>query len=139
MSINARVVGSGVQPPVDAVRTMGVAPGDLSAVVWQVTWARGFEDVVVPAPTMRLKEEGFVVFARSLGPRCYATLIDTTHALWALIIRDEMPLTGSRVCLVPTLVKGELGWALSVLETLGHVHPFWRQTQRKHRLGGSGT
>ncbi|MGD0475635.1 MAG: hypothetical protein ABSB70_20810 [Candidatus Velthaea sp.] len=119
MTTHARFVGSGVQPLVDAVKAAGADPGDLRAVVWQATWARGYEDVVAPAPAVRLKEEGFVVFARSIAARRYATIIDTGHALWALIARGIMPPLGSRVRIVPAIVQHEIEWDVTVLETLG--------------------
>jgi hypothetical protein len=119
VSTHARFVGSGVQPLVDAVKAAGADPGDLRSVVWQATWARGYEDVVAPAPAIRLKEEGFVVFARSFAPRRYATIIDTGHALWALVARGVMPPLGARVRIVPTIVQHEIEWDVTVLETLG--------------------
>jgi hypothetical protein len=119
VTTHARFVGSGVQPLVDAVKAAGGEPGDLRAVVWQATWARGYEDVVAPAPAVRLKEEGFVVFARSIGTRRYATIIDTSHALWALVARGVMPPLGSRVRIVPAIIQHEIEWDITVLETLG--------------------
>jgi hypothetical protein len=119
VTTHARFVGSGVQPLVDAVKAAGGEPGDLRAVVWQATWARGYEDVVAPAPAVRLKEEGFVVFARSIAAQRYATIIDTSHALWAVIARGNMPPLGSRVRIVPAMVQHEIEWNIAVLETLG--------------------
>jgi hypothetical protein len=118
VTTHARFVGSGVQPLVDAVKAAGGDPGDLRAVVWQATWARGYEDVVAPAPAVRLKEEGFVVFSRAITRDRYATIVDTTHALWALIARGPLPPAGSRVRIVPAINAGEIGWDVTVLETL---------------------
>ena len=119
MATHARFVGSGVQPLVDAVKAAGGEPGDLRAVVWQATWARGYEDVVAPAPAVRLKEEGFVVFARSIAIQRYATIMDTGHALWAVVARGVMPPLGARVRIVPAIVQHEIEWNITVLETLG--------------------
>ncbi len=119
MTAHARFVGSGVQPLVDAVKAAGAEPGDLRAVVWQATWARGYEDVVAPAPAIRLREDGFVVFARAVGPQRYAAIVDTTHALWALIARGPIPPLGARVRIVPAFVDGEIGWDVTILEALG--------------------
>jgi hypothetical protein len=118
VTTHARFVGSGVQPLVDAVKAAGGEPGDLRAVVWQATWARGYEDVVAPAPAVRLKQEGFVVFARSIAPQRYATIVDTGHALWALIARGVIPPVGSRVRIVPAMVQHEIEWNISILDTL---------------------
>ncbi len=119
MATHARFVGSGVQPLVDAVKAAGGEPGDLRAVVWQATWARGYEDVVAPAPAARLKEEGFVVFSRPINGNRYAAIVDTTRALWALVSRGVAPPLGSRVRIVPAFIEGEIGWEVTVLETLG--------------------
>jgi hypothetical protein len=119
VTTHARFVGSGVQPLVDAVKAAGADPGDLRAVVWQATWARGYEDVVAPAPAIRLKEEGFIVFARAIAAQRYATIIDTGHALWALVARGNMPPPGARVRIVPAIFQHEIEWDVSVLETLG--------------------
>jgi hypothetical protein len=119
VTTHARFVGSGVQPLVDAVKAAGGEPGDLRAVVWQATWARGYEDVVAPAPAVRLKEEGFVVFARAIASRRYATIVDTGHALWAVVARGLMPPLGARVRIVPAIVQHEIEWDITVLETLG--------------------
>jgi hypothetical protein len=119
VTIHARFVGAGVQPLVDAVKAAGADPGDLRAVVWQATWARGYDDVVAPAPAIRLKEEGFVIFARPVGPTRYAGIVDTGHALWALVARGVFPPLGSRVRIVPAMVNGEIGWDVAILETLG--------------------
>jgi hypothetical protein len=119
VTTHARFVGSGVQPLVDAVKAAGADPGDLRAVVWQATWARGYEDVVAPAPAIRLKEEGFVVFARPVGTDRSVTVVDTTHALWALVARGDVPPLGSRVRVVPAFIDGEIGWDLTIIETLG--------------------
>lgn len=86
--------------------------------VWQATWARGYEDVVAPAPAIRLKEDGFVVYARSIGPRRYATIVDTGHALWALVARGVIPPLGARVRIVPAIVQHEIEWDITILETL---------------------
>jgi hypothetical protein len=119
VTTHARFVGSGVQPLVDAVKAAGAEPGDLRAVVWQATWARGFEDVIAPAPAARLKADGFVVFARPIGPEKYATVIETTHALWALVARGVLPTLGSRVRIVPAFIDHEIGWEVGVIESLG--------------------
>lgn len=119
MTTHARFVGSGVQPLVDAVKAAGAEPGDLRAVVWQATWARGYEDVVAPAPAIRLKEGGFVVFARSIGAHRYAGIVDTGNALWAVVARGVMPPLGARVRIVPAFVEHEIGWDVTVIETLG--------------------
>lgn len=119
VTTHGRFVGSGVQPLVDAVKAAGGEPGDLRAVVWQATWARGYEDVVAPAPAVRLKEDGFIVYARPISPDRYAAIIDTTHALWALIARGLSPPPGSRVRIVPSIFEGESGWDVTILETLG--------------------
>jgi hypothetical protein len=118
VTTHARFVGAGVQPLVDAVKAAGAEPGDLRAVVWQATWARGYDDVVAPAPAIRLKEQGFVVFARAIAPNRYAAIIDTTQALWALVARGVLPPLGARVRIVPAFIEGEIGWDVSVLETL---------------------
>jgi hypothetical protein len=119
VTTHARFVGSGVQPLIDAVRAAGVDPGDLRAIVWQATWARGYEDVVAPAPAVRLKQEGFVVYARAINSVRYAVIIDTTRALWALVARGSEPPTGARVRIVPAFIGGEIGWDVTVHETLG--------------------
>jgi hypothetical protein len=119
VTTHARFVGSGVQPLVDAVKAAGADPGDLRAVVWQATWARGYEDVVAPAPAVRLREEGFVVFARTVTSGRYAAIIDTTRALWALVARGQLPPLGSRVRIVPAFAGGEIGWDVTILEALG--------------------
>lgn len=119
MTTHARFVGAGVQPLVDAVKAAGADPGDLRAVVWQATWARGYDDVVAPAPAVRLKEEGFVIFARPVGSERFAGIIDTGHALWALVARGVLPPLGARVKIVPAFVGGEIGWDVSILESLG--------------------
>ncbi len=119
VTTHARFVGSGVQPLVDAVKAAGSEPGDLRAVVWQATWARGYEDVVAPAPAVRLKEEGFVVFARVIANQRYAAIVDTSKALWALIARGAVPPLGSRVRIVPAIIDGEISWDVTILETLG--------------------
>ncbi len=87
--------------------------------MWQATWARGYEDVVAPAPAARLKEEGFIVFSRAVGKMQYAAIIDTTRSLWALVTHGSAPPLGSRVRIVPAFVGGEIGWDVTVLETLG--------------------
>jgi hypothetical protein len=91
----------------------------LRAVVWQATWARGYEDVVAPAPAVRLKEDGFIVFARPIAAQRYATIMDTGHALWAVVARGVMPPLGARVRIVPAIVQHEIEWNITVLETLG--------------------
>jgi hypothetical protein len=119
VTIHARFVGAGVQPLIDAVRAAGVDPGDLRAVVWQATWARGYDDVVAPAPAVRLKEDGFIIFARVVDAERYAAIIDTGHALWALVARGVFPTLGARVRITPAFVEGEIGWDVVILDRLG--------------------
>jgi hypothetical protein len=119
VTTHGRYVGSGVQPLVDAVKAAGGDPGDLRAAVWQATWARGYEEVVAPPNAVRLKEEGFVVFSRAISENSYATVVDMTHALWALIARGVVPPAGSRVRIVPAIADGELSWDVTILEMLG--------------------
>ena len=118
MAPHAHFVGSGVQPLVDAVKANGGDPGDLRSAVWQATWARGYEDVVAPAPAARLKEEGFIVYTRAIDSRQYAAVVDTANSLWALVARGILPPLGSRVRLVPAIVEGGMGWDITILETL---------------------
>ncbi len=120
VTTHARYVGSGVQPLVDAIKTAGADPGDLRAMVWQATWARGYDDVVAPAPAARLKEQGFVVYTHAINQRTYAAIVDTTRALWALVVRGrQRPPLGSRVKVASSIQDSELGWDLTVVETLG--------------------
>jgi len=119
VTTHARFVGSGVQPLIDAIREAGGDPADLRAVVWQATWARGYDDVVAPAPAARLKEQGFVVYTHPIDQRTFATIIDTTRALWALIARGQAPPLGSRVKIVPTIQDGAMGWDIHVVDVLG--------------------
>ncbi len=119
MTTQAGLVGTGIQPLIDVVKASGADPGDLRAVVWQATWARGYEDVVAPVPALRLKEEGFVVYARRIGADKYAAIVDTAHALWALVATGDLPPAGARVRVVPAFGRTEAGWDVTVLETLG--------------------
>ena len=119
MTTQAGLVGSGIQPLIDAIRASGADPGDLRAIVWQATWARGYEDVVAPLPALRLKEEGFVIYARPIGVDHYAAIIDTSHALWALVASGNAPPAGARVRVLPAFGRTEASWEVTVLETLG--------------------
>ena len=119
MTIHSHFVGAGVQPLIDAVRATGADPGDLRAAVWQATWARGYEDVVAPAPAARLKQDGFIIFARVIDARHYAAVVDTGRALWALVARGDFPKLGARVRVAPAFVAGEIDWDVTILETLG--------------------
>lgn len=87
--------------------------------MWQATWARGYDDVVAPAPAVRLREDGLVVFARPIAADRYAAIVDTTHALWALLAYGPLPPTGSRVRIVPAFIDGAIGWNVTIIETLG--------------------
>jgi hypothetical protein len=119
VTTHTQLVGSGLQPLIDEIKAAGADPGDLRALVWQATWARGYEDVISPVPVLRQKKEGFVILTRSFDRDRYAVIIDTAQALWALVVTGVAPPVGSRVRIVPASFAGQFRWEVTVLEALG--------------------
>ena len=66
---SARFQTNGVDLLIDGLLAAGETAGDIRERLWQVAWARGYQDVVVPLPVPDVKIEGFCVLTQEFSPQ----------------------------------------------------------------------
>ena len=115
---NARFQTNGVDALLDALLTAGEEPADTRDRIWQVVWARGYQDILVPVPTPDLKVEGHVVLARSYPSQIGLMCIDDGERLLGFVDYFEVPPLGARVRAIP-LYGAASKWTAKVMLAIG--------------------
>jgi hypothetical protein len=115
---NPRFQTNGVDLLIDGLLAAGETAGDIRERLWQVAWARGYQDVVVPIPVPDVKIEGFCVLAQAFSPRRTMVCIDDGEQLVGLVDELEPPPLGAKVRMQP-LYGTSAHWGFKVLSTLG--------------------
>jgi hypothetical protein len=115
---NPRFQSNGVDLLIDGLLAAGETAGDIRERLWQVAWARGYQDVVVPIPVPDVKIEGFCVLTQAFSAHRTLVCIDDGEQLIGLI--DDLSETpmGAKVRMQP-LYGTSAHWSIKVLSTLG--------------------
>jgi hypothetical protein len=131
---NARFQTNGVDLLIDGLLAAGETAGDIRERLWQVAWARGYQDVLVPLPVPDVKIEGFCVLTQEFSPQRTMVVIDDGEQLIGLCEKIEAPPMGAKVRMVP-LYGTSAQWVVKTLATLGcglqirfdedHAEPGW--------------
>lgn len=137
---NPRFQSNGVDILIDGISAAGEAAGDIRERMWQVAWARGYQDVVVPIPVPDVKIDGFCVLAQHFGKRRTMVLVDDGEQLIGLLDELDEPPLGAKVRMQP-LYGTSAHWGFKVLATLGcglsirfdddHVDSGWLERLKK--------
>lgn len=123
MASAARYQTNGIDIIIDALVAANDNIGDLRERLWQVTWSRSYQDILVPLPVPDIKIEGHVVFARQMESGKAVVLVDTGEELAGIVDTLEVPPMGARARLVPVYgmsgkwvlrVNGHIGCGLSI-------------------------
>jgi hypothetical protein len=115
---NPRFQSNGVDLLIDGLLAAGETAGDIRERLWQVAWARGYQDVVVPIPVPDVKIEGFCVLTQSFSAHRTLVCIDDGEQLIGLVDDlGEAPM-GAKVRMQP-LYGTSAQWSIKVLSTLG--------------------
>jgi hypothetical protein len=115
---NPRFQSNGVDLLIDGLLAAGEIAGDIRERMWQVAWARGYQDVVVPVPVPDVKIEGFCVLSRRFSASRTMVLVDDGEQLVGLVDAIEEPPLGAKVRMQP-LYGTSAHWGFKVLSTLG--------------------
>ena len=115
---NPRFQSNGVDLLIDGLLAAGDTAGDIRERLWQVAWARGYQDVVVPLPVPDVKIDGFCVLTQQFAKRRTLVCIDDGEQLIGLVDDLESPPLGAKVRLQP-LYGTSAHWSVKTLATLG--------------------
>jgi hypothetical protein len=115
---NARFQSNGVDLILDGLSAAGETAGDIRERLWQVAWARGYQDVVVPIQVPDVKIEGFCVLTQQFSKRKTLVCIDDGEQLIAIVDDLQGPPLGAKVRILP-LYGTTAHWAIKILNQLG--------------------
>jgi len=115
---NARFQTNGVDLLIDGLSAAGETPGDIRERLWQVAWARGYQDVVVPIQVPDVKIEGFCVLTQQFSKRRAMVCVDDGEQLIGIVDDLETPALGSKVRVLP-LYGTSSHWTSKTLASLG--------------------
>jgi hypothetical protein len=115
---NPRFQSNGVDLLIDGLLAAGETAGDIRERLWQVAWARGYQDVVVPIPVPDVKIEGYCVLAHQFSARRTMVCVDDGEQLVGLVDELDAPPMGAKVRMQP-LYGTSARWGFKVLATLG--------------------
>jgi hypothetical protein len=115
---NPRFQTNGVDLLIDGLLAAGDTAGDIRERLWQVAWARGYQDVVVPIPVPDVKIEGYCVLAQQFSAHRTMVCIDDGEQLIGLVDDLETPPMGAKVRMQP-LYGTSAHWSVKTLSTLG--------------------
>ncbi len=130
----ARFQSNGVDLLIDGLLAAGETAGDIRERLWQVAWARGYQDVLVPLPVPDVQLQGFCVLTQEFSPARTMVVIDDGEELVGLVDKIEPPPLGAKVRLLP-MYGVTAAWTTKTLSTLGcglsirfdedHAEPGW--------------
>jgi hypothetical protein len=115
---NPRFQSNGVDLMIDGLLAAGEIAGDIRERLWQVAWARGYQDVVVPIPVPDVKIEGFCVLAQQFSKHRTMVCVDDGEQLVGLVDELEAPPLGAKVRMQP-LYGTSAHWGFKVMAMLG--------------------
>jgi len=115
---NPRFQSNGVDLLIDGLLAAGETAGDIRERMWQVAWARGYQDVSVPIPVPDVKIEGFCVLGQRFSAHHTMVLVDDGEQLVGLVDELEEPPLGAKVRMQP-LYGTSAHWGFKVMATLG--------------------
>jgi len=115
---NPRFQSNGVDLMIDALLAAGETAGDIRERLWQVAWARGYQDVAVPIPVPDVKIEGYCVLTQKFSAHRTMVCIDDGEQLIGLVDDLERPTLGAKVRMQP-LYGTAAHWNVKTLAQLG--------------------
>jgi hypothetical protein len=115
---NPRFQTNGVDLLIDGLLAAGEVAGDIRERLWQVAWARGYQDVVVPIPVPDVRIDGFCVLAQKFSAQHTMVCVDDGEQLVGLVDRIDEPPLGAKVRMQP-LYGTSAHWGFKVMATLG--------------------
>jgi hypothetical protein len=115
---NPRFQTNGVDLLIDGILAAGETAGDIRERLWQVAWARGYQDVVVPIPVPDVKIEGYSVLTHQFSAHKTLVCVDDGEQLIGLVDDLEAPPMGAKVRIQP-LYGTSAHWSVKTLSTLG--------------------
>jgi hypothetical protein len=114
----ARFQSNGVDLIIDGLLAAGETAGDIRDRMWQVAWARGYQDILVPLPVPDVVIQGFCVLTQQFSPTRTLVVIDDGEELVGLVDKMDAPPLGAKVRLLP-LYGVTAAWTTKTLATLG--------------------
>jgi hypothetical protein len=115
---NPRFQSNGVDLMIDGLLAAGETAGDIRERLWQVAWARGYQDVVIPVPVPDVKIEGFCVLVQEFSKQRTMVCVDDGEQLIGLVDELEAPTLGAKVRMQP-LYGTHAHWGFKALAQLG--------------------
>ncbi len=95
-------------------------PGTTYDVLWKATWARGYQDVLVPVHGSDTRHEGFLCLAHRLASGRTVVAVDTGERMLAVVDAfDALPGVGAKIRLTAIFVGEAEKWTVRTLASLG--------------------
>jgi hypothetical protein len=115
---NARFQSNGVDALIDTIVKHRETPEDARDRLWQVAWARGYQDLLTAVPVPDSRIDGHVVYMREFPSGRGLVCVDTGEQVVGFYDWIEVAPAGSRVRLTP--LQGQRSeWALKAASILG--------------------
>jgi hypothetical protein len=115
---NARFQSNGVDLLIDGLLAAGETPGDIRDRLWQVAWARGYQDLMVPLQVPDVKIEGYCVLSHRFSAHKTLVCIDDGEELVGVLDDLDAPPLGARVRMLP-LYGTSAHWTIKTLALIG--------------------
>ena len=115
---NARFQSNGVDLLIDGLLAAGETPGDIRDRLWQVAWARGYQDVMMPIQVPDVKIEGYCVLSQRFSAHKTLVCIDDGEQLVGVVDNLDAPPLGARVRMLP-LYGTTAHWTIKTLAVIG--------------------
>jgi hypothetical protein len=115
---NARFQSNGVDLMIDALSAAGETPGDIRERLWQIAYARGYSDVMIPIQVPDVKIEGFCVLSHQFSKHRTMVIIDDGEQLIGVSDDIPPPPNGSKLRILP-LYGTAAHWIVKVIAQLG--------------------
>lgn len=114
-----RFQANGVDLLIDGLVAAGEVAGDIRERLWQITWARGYQDVSVPIPVLETNViEGFCVLTEQFSAHRTMVCIDEGEQLVGVVDDFDRPALGAKVRL-QRLYGGSAHWGIKLVAVLG--------------------
>ena len=110
----------GVHLILDDIARKREQPGQTYDALWKATWARGYQDVLVPVHGSDTRYEGILCLAYQLTSGRTVIAVDTTERMLAVVDTfDALPAPGAKVRLTAVFVGEAEKWIVKTLASIG--------------------
>lgn len=116
--VNVRFQTNGVDLTVDALQAAHEDPDDVRERLWQVIWARGYQDILIPMPAPDTRIDAYVIYERAFAGGTTLLAVDDGERLISIFGKIRSTPLGAKVRLQPLYGASSM-WSVKVLTALG--------------------